>query len=299
MQRIRDGVAPNPPAGSFPPGTPHISEHLEAGERARVTWIGHSSFLIQLDGHNLLTDPVWSDRVSPVQWAGPRRLAPPAVPFGDLPPIHSVLLSHDHYDHLDEPTVRALHERYGDALAWLTPLRYAAWLERRGIRNVIELDWWQSAAAGAGDTRVTVRALPARHWTQRSMRDALQRLWCSFAVEDRRGTRLYFGGDSGYAQFYREIGQREEPFDVVLLPVGAYEPRWFMAPAHMNPEDAVRAYRDLGGVGLFVPMHWGTFRLADDPPLEPPVRLARAWTDADLDPDALWIPRHGDTLRLP
>jgi L-ascorbate metabolism protein UlaG (beta-lactamase superfamily) len=131
------------------------------------------------------------------------------------------------------------------------------------------------------------------------MRDALQRLWCSFSVEDRSGTRVYFGGDSGYAPFYRDIGAAEAPFDAAMLPVGAYDPRWFMEPAHMNPEDAVRAYQDLGGSGTFVPMHWGTFRLADDPPLEPPVRLAAAWRAAGLPAESLWIPRHGDTLRLP
>jgi N-acyl-phosphatidylethanolamine-hydrolysing phospholipase D len=299
LQRMRHGVPPTPPPAAFPRGTPAIAATLPAREKARITWVGHSTFLIQLPSHNLLTDPVWSNRVSPVRGIGPRRITQPGISLDDLPQIDTVLLSHDHSDHLDEPTVRALHARYGDSTTWITPLNYAAWLERRGIRNVAQLDWWEgtrTGGSGSEDTgSVEVRALPARHWTQRTMRDAFRRLWCSFSIE-AAGTRIYFGGDSGYGPFYREIGQREKPFDVVLLPIGAYDPRWFMKPAHMNPEEAVEAYRDLGGHGTFVPMHWGTFRLADDPPLEAPVRVTRAWSAAGLPAQLLAAPRHGDTV---
>ena len=298
MQRWRDGVAPTPPLRDFPRGQTDIVRSLPRGERARVTWIGHSSFLVQLQSHNILTDPVWSDVVSPLPRMGPRRITPPGVAFDDLPDIHTVLISHDHYDHLDEPTVRRLHARFGDSITWVTPLRYAEWLARRGIRNVVELDWWQQGNAGSGDAQLRIRALPARHWTQRSARDAFHRLWCSFSVEHADGTRVYFGGDSGYGSFYAEIGEREKPHDVVMLPIGAYDPRWFMKAAHMNPEDAVQAYKDLGGSGVFVPMHWGTFRLADDPPLEAPERLRAAWFDAGLPPGDLAVAAHGHTTKV-
>jgi N-acyl-phosphatidylethanolamine-hydrolysing phospholipase D len=295
LQRLRAGIPATPPPGSFPAGVPRIAGPLAAQESTRVTWIGHSSFLIQLPDHNLLTDPVWSDRVSPVRRMGPRRMTPPGLPFPDLPPIHTVLISHDHYDHLDEPTVRSLHDRFGAALSWVTPLNYAPWFARRGIRNIRELDWWEETR----NDGVTIRALPARHWTQRSVRDAFTRLWSSFSVRHEHGTRIYFGGDSGYGPFYKEIAAREDtirsPYDVVMLPIGAYAPKWFMRPAHMDPEEAVLAYRDLGASGAFVPMHWGTFRLADDPPLEPPVRLRAAWAAAGLPPQNLIALRHGDT----
>ncbi|MEO5509396.1 MAG: MBL fold metallo-hydrolase [Longimicrobiales bacterium] len=297
--RARDGVPPTPPEAAFPVGTPDITDTISAGERARITWVGHSTFLIQVAGRNVLTDPVWSERASPFASMGPRRMTPPAVLFDDLPPIHTVLLSHDHYDHLDESTVRRLHARFGEAVEWVTPLGYRDWFGRRGITRVTELDWWQSRTEGQGPASMKVTAFPARHWTQRGWNDVRRRLWCSFAIEAADGTRIYFGGDSGYAAFYREIGAREPGFDVVILPVGAYDPRWFMAPAHMNPEDAVDAYRDLGGSGLFIPMHWGTFRLADDPPLEPPVRLRAAWRAAGLPDSQLMVPRHGDTVKLP
>jgi N-acyl-phosphatidylethanolamine-hydrolysing phospholipase D len=297
-ERRRNPALPTPPPSAFPAARPQIASSLPAGEHARITWVGHSSFLIQLRGHNILTDPVWSERVSPFRGIGPRRITPPGVAMEMLPPIDVVLLSHDHSDHLDEPTVRRVAKRYGSAVTWVTPLRYVEWLAKRGIRNVIELDWWQEATIGTGADALHIRALPAQHWTQRSWRDAFLRLWCSFALTAADGTRIYFGGDSGYGPVYSEIAERESPFDALLLPIGAYDPRWFMAPAHMNPEDAVQAYRDLGAAGAFIPMHWGSFRLADDPPLEPPARLRTAWSAAALPGERLRVLRHGETVSL-
>jgi N-acyl-phosphatidylethanolamine-hydrolysing phospholipase D len=264
----------------------------------RITWVGHSTFLVQIHGLNLLTDPVWSRRVSPVPFLGPRRFVRAVPALDELPEIHAVLLSHDHYDHLDRRTVRALDRRFGSTLRWLTPLGYRDWFGRLGIRNVTELDWWDETVVGAGALRIV--ATPARHWTRRTPWGTNRRLWCSWAVLPLGGSgpRVYFAGDSGYAPCFSEVGDRLGPFDVSLVPIGAYEPRWFMAPSHMNPEEAVRAYMDLGGGGVFIPSHWGTFRLTLEPPLEPPDRLLEAWNAAGLSGRNLVIPEHGETVTM-
>jgi N-acyl-phosphatidylethanolamine-hydrolysing phospholipase D len=297
IERMRQG-APGRPASDLFPVVPSRPALPRAGPgEVRITWVGHSTFLLQIGTANILTDPVWSLRASPVQWAGPTRLAPPGLRFAGLPPIDAVLLSHDHFDHLDRPTARRLHERFGDALSWIAPLGHARWLSTLDISRVIELDWWHSAHLDGGGTALEIVALPAQHWTRRSLLFASDRLWASFAIV-ADGARLYFAGDSGYFSGYRDIGERYGPFDVSFFPIGAYEPRWFMRPAHMNPEEAVRAYQDLGGYGDFVGMHWGTFQLSDEPPLEPPHRVRAAWAAAGLPPDRLWVPRHGETRSL-
>lgn len=295
LQRWRNPVAPNPPGSAFARAEPDPAYPAAAASELRITWVGHATFLLQFAGLNLLTDPVWSERASPFAWAGPTRLVPAAPPLERLPPIDVVLLSHDHYDHLDGPTVVALHERFGNRITWVTPLRYARWFARRGITRVAELDWWQSASFAAG-FRIT--AAPARHWTRRAPWDGMRRLWASYALAAPDGTRVYFAGDSGYAPFFREVAERCGPFDAALMPIGAYEPRWFMHAAHMNPEEAVQAWVDLGAAGAFIPMHWGTFRLTDEHALEPPDRLRAAWSRRGLPSAQLRVPRHGETLLI-
>jgi len=216
----------------------------------------------------------------------------------ELPVIHGVVLSHDHYDHLDLPTVRGLRDRLGDGLRWITPLGYRSWFAESGIGSVTELDWWEESAIREGSARVSVRALPAQHWSRRGWK-VNARLWASWGLRCGSGRSVYFGGDSGYFPEYARIAREAGPFDAVLLPIGAYEPRWFMKAAHMNPEDAVRAYRDLGGEGAFVGMHWGTFRLTDEDPLEPPVRTREAWDREGLPLEQLYLPGIGGTIRLP
>ena len=295
LQRLRHGREPAPPASAWTRAVPDATTSpLPPGE-CRVTWVGHATFLIQLAAANVLTDPVWSTRASPLQWLGPRRLVPPALPFEALPAIDVVLISHDHYDHLDRPTVRRLHERFGDRLTWITPLGYAPWLKRLGVSRVAELGWWQTATMHSG---LVCTALPARHWTSRLPWDRLRRHWASFALASPDGLRIYFCGDSGYAPLFCEIGERAGPFDAALLPIGAYEPRWFMHTAHMNPEEAVQAWVDLGARGALIPTHWGTFRLTDEPPLEPPDRLRIAWVQRRLPTASLRVPRHGETIKL-
>lgn len=294
-QRLREGRAPLPPRDAFRTATPAAAQPRAATGELRITWVGHATFLLQLGPLNILTDPVWSRRASPLRWAGPERLVPALPDLDALPPIDVVIISHDHYDHLDDATVRRLHERHGSALQWVTPLGYADWLGRRGIERVVELDWWQAANVDVAGTALEVTAAPTQHWSKRSPFSERERLWASFRIAAPAAGAIFFCGDSGYFEGFREIGRRLGPFDASLLPVGAYEPRWFMKGAHMNPEEAVRVYEELGGAGAFVAMHWGTFQLTDEPALEPPQRTRAAWQQAGLPAADLWILRHGET----
>jgi N-acyl-phosphatidylethanolamine-hydrolysing phospholipase D len=292
-------MPPDPAPGALRTAQPAVAWPAAAHGELRITWIGHATFLIQLPGITLLTDPIWSERASPVSLIGTKRFVPAIPPLEELPPIDAVLISHDHYDHLDRPTVRALHRGFGDSLTWYTPLGYRGWFRPLGIERVVELDWWENAQLV--DTDCMVVAAPVRHWTRRTPWGTNRRLWCSWAIVSpigHAGPSIYFGGDSGYASFFSDIGERLGPFAASMIPIGAYEPRWFMGAAHMDPEEAVRAYRQLGGRGVFVPSHWGTFRLTFEDPLEPPERLRHAWDRAGLDGGSLAVLRHGETLAV-
>lgn len=294
-ERLRNGGPPRAPAHPLPRSAPDLVQPRGPAREIRITWVGHATTLIQMAGLNVLTDPVWSRRVSPVPWAGPTRLEPPGLDFDALPPVDVVLISHDHYDHLDHPTVRRLVGRGGSNTTWCAPVGYREWLGRRGAENIVELDWWETATLSLGDAGLTLRALPAQHWTRRTVGGMNRRLWASWALEGADGGKLYFAGDSGYCPVFTEIGSRAGPFDASLIPIGAYEPRWFMRPHHMSPEEAVRTYLDLGGQGTFMGIHWGTFILTDEPVAEPPERARAAWADAGLRPADLWIPAFGET----
>ena len=236
----------------------------------QVTWIGHSTFLVQLDGLNVLTDPIWSERTSPLSFAGPRRLVPPGVRFEDLPPIHAVLISHDHYDHLDVATVTRLARAHRPT--FFVPLGLRTWFAARGIGTVVELDWWQWAPLGP----LRMIAVPAQHSSGRSLLldDQNERLWTSWVVlaPDRR---FFFAGDTGYHAGLAEIGRRLGPFDVAALPIGGYSDFRHHHPNHLSPEETVQAFEDLQG-RLLLPMHWGTFELNREPFREPPDRLMAA-----------------------
>jgi L-ascorbate metabolism protein UlaG (beta-lactamase superfamily) len=228
-----------------------------AGDSIRVTFVNHSTFLIQCDGLNILTDPVWSGRASPVNWAGPRRMRPPGIRFEDLPGIDIILLSHNHYDHLDIKTLKKLHEQFRPAV--YCPLGVGKYLRNNGIDMVTEMDWWDERPI-AEDLQLI--CTPAQHFSGRGMFDRDRTLWAGFAIKSSAGT-VYFAGDSGYGDFFREIGRRAGPVILSLLPIGAYKPQWFMAPIHTSPEDAVRIHLEMGSQ-MSVGTHFGTFPLADD-----------------------------------
>ncbi len=289
-------LPPDPGPASLPPATPAMSLPWTENGEIRITWVGHATALLQLPGLNVLTDPVWGDRAGPWGRWGPRRFVPPVPELDHLPPIHVVLLSHDHFDHLDDYTVRALQEREGPDLLWCTPLGYRSWLSRRGARRVEERDWWGTVVLPEGRGEAT--AVPARHWTRRTPLGTNRRLWSGWVVRGGNGDGILFAGDSGHCSAFREIGRELGPFRASLLPIGAYAPRWFMGPAHMSPEEAVRAYGELGGRGSFIGIHWGTFRLTFEDPLEPP-RLARAaWRAAGYPEADLRIPKRGETVTV-
>lgn len=297
-QRLITALPPDPDPERIPRGVPDPATPRAVQGEVRATWLGHATFLLQIGSATVLTDPIFSERASPFAFAGPSRFLPAPLSVAGLPNVDVVVLSHDHYDHLDERSVRGLHERFGDDLTWVTPLGYTDWFTARGISRVVELDWWENAEVEiAGEALLRVDAAPAQHWTRRGLA-VNQRLWASFALR-AGGRSIYFAGDSGYFPGYTEIGSRLGPFDLVLMPIGAYEPRWFMKSAHMNPEEAVRAFSEMGGTGSFVGMHWGTFRLTDEPPLEPPERARAAWTKAGLPLDAFLEPGIGGTVRIP
>jgi N-acyl-phosphatidylethanolamine-hydrolysing phospholipase D len=257
-RRIKASLVPRPGAAARVPFDP-----VALRQNPSVTWIGHASLYVRMDGASFLVDPVWSDRASPLRFAGPRRLQAPGVPLQDLPAVDFVLLSHDHYDHTDLPTVKSLAAR---GVPFLVP---------RGMGDLVasvsgratELRWWDSVEVGG----VRVHCVPAKHFSGRGLTDRNRRLWAGFVVEGRT-RRFYHAGDTAYFGGFAEIGARLGPPDLAALPIGAYEPRAFMAPVHQTPEDAIQAALDLGAPQA-LGMHFGTFDLADEPLDEPPRRF--------------------------
>lgn len=272
------------------PLAPNDGAVLRANTTApTVTWVGHSTLLVQLDGLNVLTDPQWSSRASPVSFGGPRRVTPPGLAFEALPPIHVVLISHDHYDHLDVATVTRLWEAHRPR--FLVPLGLKAWLADLGVTDVEELDWWQERLVRG----VTFTCLPARHFSGRSLWDRNRRLWSGWAVAGRQ-RRLFFAGDSAYDDVFKEIGARLGPFDLAAVPIGTYLPPYIMKWSHTTPEEALQVFADVRG-RAFVPIHWGTFDLADEPIEEPPKRLQAEARRLGLGPDRVWLMKHGETRK--
>jgi N-acyl-phosphatidylethanolamine-hydrolysing phospholipase D len=253
-----------------------------------VTWIGHATLLVQLGHVTFLTDPTWSNRPSPVPLIGPGRFVAPGLKIEDLPPIDFVVISHNHYDHLDLPTLRTLAKRDPETV-FFVPLGNGDLLRRQGLEQVQELDWGQTAAYQG----VTVHCLPSQHWSKRSLTDDHKALWSSWAVTSA-DRRFYFAGDTGYFSGFKAIGERLGPFDLVAVPIGAYEPRAMMRESHMNPEEAMTAAQDLGA-SRAVAMHFGTFDLSDEPLAEPPQRFKTAARDTDLGVENAWVLDIGET----
>ncbi len=256
------------PVGPPPP------QRVGRGE-LRVTFVNHATVLVQMDGLNLITDPIWSDRCSPLSWAGPRRYRTPGIRFDDLPPIDAVLISHNHYDHLDIPTLKRLKKAHAPRI--LTPLGNAAFLAQERIPGAVDMDWWDR---GELADRMEFFCVPAQHWSGRGTADRAKTLWCGWVLRGPAGT-VTFAGDTGYGPHICDIRRRFGPSRLALLPIGAYLPRWFMEPVHMSPADAVLAHQDLEAVHSLA-IHHGTFMLADDAQNEPVEVLGHAIKQASV-----------------
>ena len=276
FQRLRNGLPPPPlvPTPCQPAELEFIHRNAEPHAMApAVTWIGHATALVQASGLNVLTDPIFSRRASPVPFAGPARAYPPGLRLDELPHIDVVVISHNHYDHLDRHSVLALAHQSGDPPLFIAPLGLASWLRELGIENIQELDWWQHLMHRGVEFHCT----PAQHWSGRGLHDRNRTLWCAWAVLGA-DFHWFFSGDTGYSRDFvdtrRYLAERQTVeqgggFDVALIAVGACLPRWFMGMQHVDLSEAVQVHLDLGAKRS-IGVHWGTFSLADEP-LDQPI----------------------------
>ncbi len=288
------GDVPKPPEGGyqFPLLKPDVA-YLKANRRERtVTWIGHATLLLQTNGVNILTDPHLTARASPVSFAGPKRVIAPSLGFPELPHIDAVLISHNHYDHLDLGTVTELNRQRGGPPLFLVPLGLKAWFIDQGIGNVEEYDWWDHAERFG----LNFHFVPAQHWSSRTLDDRNQTLWGGWVIETP-GFRFIFCGDTGYSNDFKDIGKRFGGFDLAAIPIGAYEPRWFMKTQHVNPDESVMIHRDLHA-RQSIAIHWGTFVLTDELLTDPPRQLAAALDRQSIPREQFWVFRHGETRKL-
>jgi N-acyl-phosphatidylethanolamine-hydrolysing phospholipase D len=307
LDALRAGLPPAPvhAAPRVLPDLPFIGSNARAGKSMApaITWIGHATMLAQLGGLNFITDPVFSERVSPLGFAGPKRQVPPGLEPSQLPHVDVVLISHNHYDHLDTASVRALASQKGGSPLVIVPLGIKAWMAEHGIQNVVELDWWQSHSVVGAMGAVDVVLTPAQHWSGRTLTDRLTTLWGGYTVF-APDLHLFFSGDTGYSKDFSDIRdhfadrQRDGGgFDIALIAIGAYEPRWFMQTSHVNPAEAVQIHIDLGAKRS-VGVHWGTFPLTDEALDDPPQQLATARTSRNLDEDKFFVMAVGETRKL-
>ena len=268
--------------GPLPRATPRLVPGNEASANARVTWIGQATVLIQHGGVNVLTDPIFSERASPVSFAGPSRVSTPGLSLEELPPIDLVIISHDHFDHLDLDSIR----RLGNGPRYFVPLGLKEWMTEAGIdpNRVVELDWWEQATADALPVDVEVTATPAQHVSGRSLTDRNRRLWASWVVR-WPDFSIWFGGDTGYNEHqFKAIGEQFDGFDLAIIPIGSYAPREYMKNFHLDPEQAVRVHQDVRARRSMA-VHWGTFDLTAEHLLEPPKLLDDALKVAGIAPE--------------
>ncbi|XP_072257816.1 N-acyl-phosphatidylethanolamine-hydrolyzing phospholipase D [Pyxicephalus adspersus] len=258
----------------------------------RITWLGHASVMVEMDDLIFLTDPIFSQRASPFSIAGPKRFRGPPCTIEQLPKIDAVVISHTHYDHLDYNTVLGLNQRFGTELRWFVPLGLLNWMQSCGCENVIELDWWEQNCV-PGHDEVTFVFTPCQHWCKRTPFDDNKVLWGSWSVLGP-SNRFFFAGDTGYCAAFEQIGKRFGPFDVAAIPIGAYEPRWFMKCQHVDPEEAVRIHADVRAIKS-VAVHWGTFALANEHYLDPPLKLSEALERYGLSQQDFIVLNHGDS----
>ena len=285
-------VNPMGEAAQVPRAKPEFTRiNTPIEDQPQFTWVGHSTFLIQYRGLSILTDPMFSDRASPVSFAGPKRYTEPGIQLEDLPPIDIVVISHNHYDHLDLPTLEAL----GPQVTYVVPLKNGELLRSIGLTKIHELDWHESIDLPKG---LKIHATPSQHWSARGIFDRRDALWAAFVFE-WSDYKVFFGGDTGYTQkLFTDIGERYGAFDAALIPIGAYEPRWFMKAAHVNPTEAVAIHRDIKS-RWSLGIHWGTFPLTAESPLAPPQALSLALQDAKIDASEFITLALGETRLAP
>ena len=250
-----------------------------------ITWIGHDTMLVQLDGVNILTDPIWSVRASPVSFAGPERYVLPTLAMENLPVIDVILISHNHYDHMDEATIKKL----GNTPLYIVPLGLGKILSEFGIDHFIELDWLDEYHY----KNIRFICMPAQHFSMRSMFDKNKTLWAGWAAFGKKES-FYFMGDTGYFNYIKKLGEVYGPFTVIMAPVGAYKPEWFMSSMHTNPEEAIQSFLDLHG-DYFLPIHWKTFPMADDTPEETKMDLEKAIKKHNIKAHKILMLHHGET----
>lgn len=269
---------------SAKPG-PAPPERVGFGE-VRVTFVGHATLLLQVDGVNVLTDPIWSSRSSPVTFAGPHRVRPPGLRFADLPPIDAVIVSHNHYDHLDIATLQRLRDAHQPV--FVVPLGNKRLLAANHIHRTIELDWWEVTQVG----RLRIHAVPAQHFSSRGICDRNRALWAGYVLDGSDGP-IYFAGDTGWGPHFAQVRDKFGPPRLAALPIGAYLPRWFMKPIHIDPTEAVEAHRVLGAQQS-VAMHFDTFALADEAAGQAPRDLQKALTQRGVAPEKFWVLGFGE-----
>ncbi|MDE1177268.1 MAG: MBL fold metallo-hydrolase [Edaphobacter sp.] len=286
--RNKEEKFPKTPLGPF--RTDAAIYETPSASGLRVTWMGHSSTLIEIDGVRVLTDPVWDERASPLRWAGPKRFFAPPLPLEAMPKLDVVLISHDHYDHLGESTIRKL-ARLGHLreTEWITSLGVGEVLEQYGVakRRIQELDWTQSCNVSASSGELEITAVPTRHFSGRSMFNRFETLWSAFVLKGRQH-KVYFGADSGWWPGFAEIGAEYGPFDLTMLEIGAYNDLW--KEIHLGPDGAARAFLDLGDKGLMMPIHWGLFDLALHGWRQPIERMLEVSAETGIQ---LWSPAPG------
>ena len=273
-----------------PPVVPVKPAAVEQG--IRVTLVNHATVLVQIDGVSILTDPIYAERVGPVSFVGPHRWADPGVREADLPRLDAIVVSHDHYDHCDVPAIRRLVDRWGTPV--VAGLGTAALLAQHDVATGVDLDWWQTTSVSE---RVTITFVPTQHWSRRGLLDQNTTLWGGFVVRGPSGS-VYYAGDTGYGPHFAAIRDRLGPPTIAVLPIGAYEPRWFMHASHMAPDEAVRAHRDLGATRS-VGVHWGTFDLSDEGRWQPAGELGLALDAARIPRPAFVALRNGASVAIP
>jgi L-ascorbate metabolism protein UlaG (beta-lactamase superfamily) len=302
VRRARDHRPSPVPSGHVLPRAEAIAGLAAAGPES-LTWLGHASFLIRTGGLTILTDPFLSDRASPFAGLGPKRYVPPGLPFDALPKIDAVVVSHNHYDHLDDRSIREISLKGGGTAAAVVPRGLRGFFERRGFADIRELEWGKgtllrkspspSSSHSSSSASVSLSCLPCIHFSGRTPFDRNATLWCSWSIVSP-SLRVFFAGDTGYGPVFAETGARYGPFDLALLPIGAYEPASIMRPVHCDPEEAVSLGQDVRAATL-VAMHWGTIVLTDEPPFEPPERFRAAANRAGFSDDRVWVMRIGET----